>query len=634
MITTLLRVSRALQISRLRVWGILIRVFFIGFLTTDCWSQNQNILWSENWERTNWTDDWHVDAGTWEVGKPTSGPNKANNGLNCAATVLAGNYPEPTNTRLIRHTPFVVPPASENPRLRYWHWLSFGGDDYGEVQIKVGNNDWKPVAGPYVNTGSGVWTCPSIDLSDYSGATIQIAFFLHSQPYWNGANTSSSGWYIDDLALITGPIKFNLLENWEAGLGDWYADKGTWQVGKPTTGPQSAYSGQNCAATVLEGNYWEPLDTRLISPRFVVPRASSHPRLRFWHWFSFGGDDYGQVHIKVGRSDWKIIAGSYVNTSSGVWTYPSIELSAYADSTIQIAFYLHSQPYWNGANTASSGWYIDDVALITGSIKFNPFENWEAGLGDWHADKGTWQVGKPTSGPNGAYSGQNCAATVLAGNYWEPVDASLISPVFVVASAAANPALRFWHWFSFGGDDAGYVQIKIGNEEWKTIFGPLVNTSGGIWTPVYIPLADYANKSVQIAFYLHSQPYWNGANTSSTGWYIDDLAIGGLATSIDDQFSSGQVISSYALLQNYPNPFNPATMIEYELPRAGQIEITIFNLLGEKVRALVNHHQASGQYRVQWDGRDDNGKAVTSGVYLYRLRAENFVQTRKMILAQ
>ncbi len=66
-----------------------------------------------------------MDAGTWEVGVPTSGPDSAFNGQNCAATVLNGNYPAYADTRLIRHTSFVVPSANQNPRLRFWQWYSF-----------------------------------------------------------------------------------------------------------------------------------------------------------------------------------------------------------------------------------------------------------------------------------------------------------------------------------------------------------------------------------------------------------------------------------------------------------------------------------------------------------------------------
>ncbi len=83
---------------------------------------------------------------------------------------------------------------------------------------------------------------------------------------------------------------------------------------------------------------------------------------------------------------------------------------------------------------------------------------------------------------------------------------------------------------------------------------------------------------------------------------------------------------------NYPNPFNPATTIRYALPEASDVRLTIYNVLGQQVRALVQGHQEAGYYRVTWDGRDDNGRVVSSGVYLYRFVSSGLVETRRMLL--
>ena len=89
---------------------------------------------------------------------------------------------------------------------------------------------------------------------------------------------------------------------------------------------------------------------------------------------------------------------------------------------------------------------------------------------------------------------------------------------------------------------------------------------------------------------------------------------------------------SFELSQNYPNPFNPSTTISYNLPRRADVTIEIFNLLGQRVRTLVNESQPPGSHTVEWDGRDTAGKTASSGVYLYRLTAGDFMQSRKMIL--
>ncbi|UCE04853.1 MAG: T9SS type A sorting domain-containing protein [bacterium] len=93
---------------------------------------------------------------------------------------------------------------------------------------------------------------------------------------------------------------------------------------------------------------------------------------------------------------------------------------------------------------------------------------------------------------------------------------------------------------------------------------------------------------------------------------------------------------TFSLHQNYPNPFNPETVIRYRIPGLDQamvaVELKIYNLLGDEVRALVQKDQGAGYYSITWDGRNNQGKLVTAGTYLYRLQAGEFVKTNKMLL--
>ena len=92
-------------------------------------------------------------------------------------------------------------------------------------------------------------------------------------------------------------------------------------------------------------------------------------------------------------------------------------------------------------------------------------------------------------------------------------------------------------------------------------------------------------------------------------------------------------LQSFRLEQNYPNPFNPSTIISYSLPQASEINIIIYNMLGQKIRSLMDElNQSAGTYTTQWDGRDDAGKQVTSGIYIYRMQAGDFVQSRKLMI--
>ena len=102
-------------------------------------------------------------------------------------------------------------------------------------------------------------------------------------------------------------------------------------------------------------------------------------------------------------------------------------------------------------------------------------------------------------------------------------------------------------------------------------------------------------------------------------------------TSVSDKRS--EIPDGFQLSQNYPNPFNPETTIRYQLQEADQVRLAIYNLLGQQVRTLVNQNQISGSHTVVWDGRNDAGEVVTSGMYFYKLKVGGaFIATRKMVL--
>lgn len=88
----------------------------------------------------------------------------------------------------------------------------------------------------------------------------------------------------------------------------------------------------------------------------------------------------------------------------------------------------------------------------------------------------------------------------------------------------------------------------------------------------------------------------------------------------------------YALEQNYPNPFNPTTTITFSVKEEGQVNLLIFNLVGQVVRELVNDQRSAGQYSVEWDGLNENGYKAPSGLYFYTIQVNGFRETRKMAL--
>jgi len=134
--------------------------------------------------------------------------------------------------------------------------------------------------------------------------------------------------------------------------------------------------------------------------------------------------------------------------------------------------------------------------------------------------------------------------------------------------------------------------------------------------------------------------YFNGS--------IDNVQIfnrGLSADEVQSLYTTNSVITSlesadksvpqeYRLAQNYPNPFNPSTTIAYALKKQSKVTIVVYDLLGRKIAELVHANQNPGTYKVHWNGRDDSGVPVSSGLYLYKIEAGDFTSIKKMILVK
>ena len=131
---------------------------------------------------------------------------------------------------------------------------------------------------------------------------------------------------------------------------------------------------------------------------------------------------------------------------------------------------------------------------------------------------------------------------------------------------------------------------------------------------------------------LNDHPEWSGSivmlrldpvSAVSTGSVSIDYIR--LANSVSSAKSEDLPLQ-FQLSQNYPNPFNPSTVIDYQIPEAGEVELTVFNMLGEKIRTLLKRYQSAGSYEAVF-----NAENISSGIYLYKLKAGNYTQIRKMI---
>ena len=156
------------------------------------------------------------------------------------------------------------------------------------------------------------------------------------------------------------------------------------------------------------------------------------------------------------------------------------------------------------------------------------------------------------------------------------------------------------------------IERQIENEKWSDI--GFVKGHGTSSIPHIYSFVD-ENPPMELLFYRIKQTDFDGEFT-----YYEPIKVTVTAP------------ETFALLQNYPNPFNPYTEINYQLPKKEHVSIIIYNLQGQKVRTLVEGMQVANYYSIGWDSKDSWGRELPTGIYMYRIKAGTFIESKKMLL--
>nr|WP_319393903.1 hypothetical protein [uncultured Desulfobacter sp.] len=551
-------------------------------------------------------EDWSADNGVWGGGTPTGGPEGCYSGDQCAGTILDDKYPSFTDSRLVSPTlalPKTV--ANEEIRLRFWHWFSYSNYNYpnhydrydkGHVQVDVFDEDTGSWPGNWQTLGSiqeysPVWSLMSVDLTAFAGQKIRIAFYHTEGRHYNYSSVKA-GWYIDDIQIIKMEPEFS--GDFEMGWEDWSADNGVWGIGTPAGGPEGCYGGDQCAGTILDGKYPSFTDSRLVSPTLALPEALANEeiRLRFWHWFSYSNynypnhyDRYDKGHVQVDVFDedtgswpgnWQTLGS--VQEYSPVWSLMSVDLTAFAGQKIRIAFY-HTEGRHYNYSSVKAGWYVDDIQIIKIEPEFSG--DFEMGWLGWLADNGVWEIGTPAGGPEGCYGGDQCAGTILGGNYPNYTDSRLVSsPIDLTECSQQVVYLQLNEWFS-SPDDFGEIQISTWDFEtrqWST--WNTESTSSGlspVWTLKYVDLSAYSGKLFKIGFH-------HVANSSSTshGWFVDNIELVGpeqIMPTIKSISFSSYIPDCTSLIDIFASdPCGGGLTYTWQLPDGGTLEGTEGNM--------------------------------------------------------
>ena len=137
--------------------------------------------------------------------------------------------------------------------------------------------------------------------------------------------------------------------------------------------------------------------------------------------------------------------------------------------------------------------------------------------------------------------------------------------------------------------------------------------------------------------YLSIPVKFNGSTYDIGQVEIDNIKVAGFSGNLINYVSRTAISevklipSDFSLQQNFPNPFNPSTEIRFDLPEEGQVELSVFNMQGQKVRTLESGKMTPGYHAIIWNGTNDNGSRVSTGMYFYSIQTNKFQAVRKML---
>ncbi|MGE5680726.1 MAG: FlgD immunoglobulin-like domain containing protein [Bacillota bacterium] len=425
------------------------------------------------------------------------------------------------------------------------------------------------------------------------------------------------------------------------------------------------------------GLTWTNMNNDLYITQFYY--GAVDPKLNVYYG---GAQDNGTLKSTDGGSDWTEILGGDGGTVEVDFTNPKTVYMEY----VELAFFKSTDGGTNyrkmmsGIPTKSGVWegtsdrvefiapFVMDPnnssSLIAGTYRVykttNGANSWSAISGDLTGD-GTGSSGAKISALTiapgnsdviyAACSNGRVQVTTDNGVKWALRNSGLPNAYAKrIAISKKDPATAFVVYSGFLPGGKVYKTTDYG-ESWKNISGNLPNI------PVNCILVNSSNSDnvvvgtdLGIFATADGGSSWIQENEGLANVSISDLdyrssdnrifaathgrgmfsAVWNSVSAQDDKPSA--VPTVFDISQNYPNPFNPTTSIKYQIPTPQNVSITIFDAAGRRVRQLVNEYKAQGSYQVTWDGRNDSGTPLSSGVYLYTIQAGDYNKTMKMIL--
>ena len=418
-----------------------------------------------------------------------------------------------------------------------------------------------------------------------------------------------------------------------------------WQIGSSNS--VSANSGSNIMATNLNSNY--PDNSNSIAWTDYI-NGTPTSNLTFWHRYAFENNyDGGQIIINVegssssevltpetnySHSNVSALGGPGYSSSLNQWTQVVVNLpEQYQGQSIRFGFRFASDYMVN-----NSGWFIDDV-VIGGSIQesfvFNGTVALEGGNEDASAvdiSLGHYSINPNSNGeyqsllPLGTYD----VTFSLPGYRTEIASLSDINSNLMISEDVTLNYLNIpenldhtlqdslvtltWNYEEDLDDELSFfiIEMKFNTGEWEE----LAQVTDNEYSLLLNRLGTYS---------FRIRANYDDDYSSYSNTILFDYN-----TITNNEFNDATLVTK--LHSNYPNPFNPVTNIAYTLAKPSKVNLKVYNLKGQLVKTLVNEKQTTGNHKVVWNGKNNQNRAVASGIYFIRIDTDNYSKTHKAIL--
>ena len=331
-------------------------------------------------------------------------------------------------------------------------------------------------------------------------------------------------------------------------------------------------------------------------------------------------------------------------------SFYSAEIPAQSEDA-KVEYYIYAHDTDNNERTdprdAPAVLHTFFVATVLDEIEVE--SGWTAGVPGDDATTGMWlradPVGTaaqpeddhtPTPGTDCYVTGNALPGQSIGTNDVDGGTTTLLSPIYDLSTATSMAKVSYFRWYSNNQGNAPNADnwvVDVSNDggtTWTSVenVNP-PNNEQNVWLPIEVDIIALFGIPDQVQLRFKASDLGSGSIVEAA---VDDLVIltRGGALAVESPAESAPV--RFAVGPNRPNPFNPSTTITYSLPERTEVKVSVFDVSGREVRQLLNEVQEAGERSVQWNGVDDAGQALSSGVYYYRVEASGLSATRKMVL--